>query len=146
MKNKGFTLIELLIVMAVIAILISIALPSFRGMQSEARKTKAQGDVRTLMIAVEAYYKDHSNQYPAEANYQATLIAAVPQILSNTLYDPFGATSTTQYIYTLPTHDPTTSMYYVIYSIGPSGTGLASVTNTGTLTTSNDAIYSSNGH
>ena len=34
-----FTLIELLIVMAVIAILIAIAIPSFRGMQDEARKT-----------------------------------------------------------------------------------------------------------
>ncbi|MFA4858719.1 MAG: prepilin-type N-terminal cleavage/methylation domain-containing protein, partial [Candidatus Margulisiibacteriota bacterium] len=44
--KKGFTLVELLIVMAVIAILIGIAIPSFRGMQQEAWKTQCEGDVR----------------------------------------------------------------------------------------------------
>ena len=64
MRRKGFTLIELLIVMAVIAILIAIAIPSFRGMQNEARKTKAQGDLRPIKIAVESYYKNNG-VYPA---------------------------------------------------------------------------------
>ena len=63
-RSKAFTLIELLIVMAVIAILIAIAIPSFRGMQTEARQTKAQGDTRVLKIAVESYYKNHTNTYP----------------------------------------------------------------------------------
>jgi prepilin-type N-terminal cleavage/methylation domain-containing protein len=52
--RKGFTLIELLIVMAVIAVLIGIAIPSFRGMQSQAKTAKAQGDMRVLKLAVEA--------------------------------------------------------------------------------------------
>jgi general secretion pathway protein G len=147
MKNrKGFTLIELLIVMTVIAILISIALPSFRGMQLEAKRTKAQGETRTIQIAIEAYYGGHASLYPAEANYQTTLIGAVPQILPQTLYDPFGATNTTMYVYSLPTHDPTTSKYYIIYSVGPSGNGVASVNNSGTVTVSGEAVWSSNGH
>ncbi len=146
MKSRGFTLIELLIVMAVIAILIGIALPSFRGMQQEARKTRAQGDVRTIKMAVEAYYMDHQNTYPAEANYQATLQASVPQILTSTLYDPFGATSTTQYLYSLDTHNPATANYYIISSVSPSGVATATVSTTGTITASSDAIYASNGH
>jgi type II secretion system protein G len=145
-KTKGFTLIELLIVMAVISILISIAIPSFRGMQTEARKTRAAGDLRTIKTAIEAYYMDHNNQYPAEASYEASLVASVPQIIPNIVYDPFGATNTTQYLYQLDTHNPNTAKYYLIYSVGPNGTASASVSTNGTVTASSDAIWSSNGH
>ena len=146
MKSKAFTLIELLIVMAVIAILISIAIPSFKGMQMEARKTKAQGDVRTIKMAVEAYYMDHHNTYPAEANYQTSLSASVPQILPNILYDPFGSTSTTQYSYSLDTHNAATATYYVIYSVGTSRNAIASVSTSGVVTASAEAVWDSNGH
>lgn len=148
-KSKGFTLIELLIVMAVIAILIAIAIPSFRGMQEEARKTKAQGDVRVIKIAVESYYKNHNNTYPAEASYQATLLAASPRILESNLYDPFGATTTTTYVYNLGSGStgPADAKYYIIYSVGAGGNGTASVSNsTGVVTASNDAVWESNGH
>lgn len=143
--RKGFTLVELLIVMAVIAILIGIAIPSFRGMQQEANKTKAEGDVRVIKIAVESYYKNNG-VYPAVANYQTTLLAASPKILETNLYDPFGATSTTTYTYALSTDTPTTAKYYVIYSIGPASTGTAAVAADGTVTASSGAIWSSNGH
>jgi type II secretion system protein G len=145
-RDKGFTLLELLIVMAVIAILLSIAIPSFKGMQNEARKTKAQGDTRTIQIAIETYYKDYNWRYPAETNYQATLIAASPQMLTSPAYDPFGATSTTMYSYSLSTHDPATSNYYIVYSVGAKGTGTASVSNAGIVTASSETIWASNGH
>ena len=144
-KSKGFTLIELLIVMAVIAILIAIAIPSFRGMQNEARKTKAQGDCRVVKIAVESYYKNHGT-YPAETAYQTTLLGASPRIMDANLYDPFGATTTTAYVYHLDTGDPTTAKYYIIYSVGPASNGTSSVAASGTVTASNDAIWESNGH
>jgi len=145
-KSKGFTLIELLIVMAVIAILIAIAIPSFRGMQNEARKTKAQGDVRVLKIAVESYYKNHNNLYPAVASYQTTLLGASPRILESSLYDPFGATASTAYVYGLSGTGPSDSQYYIIYSVGPGGNGSSSVAADGTVSSSNDAIWESNGH
>ena len=59
MHKRGFTIIELLIVMAVIAILVGIAIPSFRGMQTEGWRTRAEKDVVTLKIAVETYYKNN---------------------------------------------------------------------------------------
>jgi prepilin-type N-terminal cleavage/methylation domain-containing protein len=147
-RRKGFTLIELLIVMAVIAILIAIAIPSFRGMQNEARKTKAQGDVRVIKIAVESYYKNHGT-YPAVSNYQTTLLGASPRILEANLYDPFGATSTTTYAYDLGTGStgPSDAKYYIIYSVGTAGTGNAAVDNaTGVVSASGEAIWESNGH
>jgi prepilin-type N-terminal cleavage/methylation domain-containing protein len=146
MKSKAFTLIELLIVMAVIAILVSIALPGFRGMQMEAWKTRASGEVMTLKAAVETYYMHNHNTYPAEENYQDTLMASSPRILLNALYDPFGATPTTQYVYSLNTHDPSSATYYIIYSAGPSHNAVASISSSGIVTASAEMIWSSNGH
>ncbi len=149
-KSKGFTLIELLIVMAVIAILIAIAIPSFRGMQNEARKTKASGDLRDLKIAIESYYKNHDNQYPAIADYQTTLTSASPRILDAALYDPFVAGGTTPYVYGLSSTGPSDSNYYILYSVGPDGTAdspAPAVNNSsGTVTSTGDAIWESNGH
>lgn len=146
MKSRGFTLIELLIVMAVIAILISVALPGFRGMQMEAWKTKASGEVMTLKAAVETYYMHHGNTYPPETNYQQTLMDSSPRVLPNAMNDPFGVTPTTQYVYSLDTHDPATASYYIIYSAGITRTGSAYVSTSGVVTASSEMIWSSNGH
>jgi prepilin-type N-terminal cleavage/methylation domain-containing protein len=140
--KKGFTLVELLIVMAVIAILIGIAIPSFRGMQQEAWRTQAQGDVRVLKIAVESYYKNQG-AYPATGDtWQDTLIAATPAIIEKALTDPFSSTSAS-YVY--KTDSDTSARYYVIYSVGPSGTDSLSIASTGTLTGTGE-IYATNGH
>jgi len=52
--GRGFTLIELLIVIAIILILISIALPNFLAAQMRARVTRERADIKTLNTAVES--------------------------------------------------------------------------------------------
>lgn len=145
-KNNGFTLVELLIVMSVIAILIVIFMSSFRGLQNETRKTKAQQDLRFLKVAIESYYKNHNNVFPSKSDYQAILLGAYPKLLESNLYDPFGISSTTQYMYDLSADDPSKAIYYVVYSVGPGGNGTASIDNSGNITTSNEAIVDSNVH
>ncbi|MFH1783779.1 MAG: prepilin-type N-terminal cleavage/methylation domain-containing protein [bacterium] len=118
-NREGFTLIELLIVMAVIAILIGIALPRFRGMQDESNLARARSELRTLQTGVESYYINSSPKtYPAydggSTVWQVALTGATPQIISSVLYDPFGATATTQYRYDA---SPNRS-YYIIWSRG----------------------------
>ena len=54
----GFTLIELLIVIAIILILISIALPNFLEAQIRARVTKAKAEIRSLQTCFESYNQD----------------------------------------------------------------------------------------
>lgn len=61
--RSGFTLIELLIVIAIILILIAIALPNFLEAQIRARVTKSRGEIRTLKVAMEAYFLDWK-RYP----------------------------------------------------------------------------------
>jgi prepilin-type N-terminal cleavage/methylation domain-containing protein len=118
-REKGFTLIELLIVMAVIAILIGIALPRFRGMQDESNLARARSELRTLQTAIESYYINRSpKSYPAFDNgsvaWEAALTGSMPQIITNVLYDPFGATTTTQYRY----DGSPNRQFYIVWSRG----------------------------
>ncbi|KKU12217.1 MAG: Type II secretion system protein G [Candidatus Woesebacteria bacterium GW2011_GWA1_45_8] len=62
-KQSGFTLLELLIVVAIIAILISIGLASFSRVQKSARDTQRRSDLENIRGALEQYYADYNN-YP----------------------------------------------------------------------------------
>ncbi|MFB3895567.1 MAG: type II secretion system protein [bacterium] len=63
MSGKGFTLIELLIVVAIIAIIASIALYNFQGAQIRAKVSRAKGELKTIVSALESYHIDNS-AYP----------------------------------------------------------------------------------
>ena len=144
--KRAFTLIELMIVMAVIAILVGIAIPRFKGMREEANITKAHGELRTLKIAMESYAMHHSNTYPAShdspyATYLDASCAPGPQLIHSVLNDPFS--SGNEYYYILGSDTD----YYAIGSAGPDG--VKDVINTdlsdGDLTGDiNDDIIASN--
>jgi prepilin-type N-terminal cleavage/methylation domain-containing protein len=62
--KKAFTLIELLIVVAIIAILAAIAVPNFLEAQVRSKVARCKADMRTLMIAAEAYRQDTNKYMP----------------------------------------------------------------------------------
>ena len=62
-KIKGFTLIELLIVVAIISILASIAIPNFLNAQTRAKVASVQAEMATIVTGLESYYVDN-NAYP----------------------------------------------------------------------------------
>jgi len=147
--RRGFTLIELMIVIAVMAILIGIALPHFKGMQDEGNTAKAAGELRTLATAVESYYIHNSRAYPnqtttVDTTWQSSLPGNGPTIVASTLYDPFIAGGSTEYRYA--TSSATTSEYYVIFSVGPDGTaGITGINTSGVIQgTAGDDIYITN--
>jgi type II secretory pathway pseudopilin PulG len=55
--------VELLIVVAIITILAAIAVPNFVDAQTRSKVSRAQTDLRTITMALEAYYVDN-NIYP----------------------------------------------------------------------------------
>ena len=65
---RAFTLIELLIVVAIIAILAAIAVPNFLEAQVRAKLSRSKNDLRTLVVAFEAYRVDHVEGYPYDWN------------------------------------------------------------------------------
>lgn len=58
--RRGFTLIELLIVVVIIGILASFAIPNFRNTKGKARAAGLKSDLRNLATAQEAYFYDNT--------------------------------------------------------------------------------------
>jgi prepilin-type N-terminal cleavage/methylation domain-containing protein len=62
----AFTLLELLVVITVIAILIALLFPAFKGVQDQAKRTQAKNDLLQIVTAVNAFYTEYG-QYPCTA-------------------------------------------------------------------------------
>jgi len=62
-KSKGFTIVELLIVIVVIAILATLVIVTFTGIQQKARDSKRQTDIDALDSHLEAFYANNG-YYP----------------------------------------------------------------------------------
>ena len=59
MQKQGFTLIELLIVVVIIGILASIAIPKFSRVREKAFVAAARADLRNLANLEDVYYNDN---------------------------------------------------------------------------------------
>lgn len=123
MNKKGFTLIELLIVMSVIAILVAIIIPSFRGMQQEGYLTKAERELNTLQAAIESFYRHNGQSYPPDEgdtnpySYQDSMIKQKYfRIITRRMEDPFQK-NRSPYFYQIVT-DVNGIDYYVAWSNG----------------------------
>lgn len=64
---KGFTLIEVLVVVAIIALLVAILLPSLNRARAQARNTNCLSNLRQHGVAIQAYGAEYKGWIPAEA-------------------------------------------------------------------------------
>jgi general secretion pathway protein G len=61
--KKGFTLIEVLVVMAIVATLLSLALPRYWNTYQKSREAALKHDLSAVRDAIDKFYAD-TGQYP----------------------------------------------------------------------------------
>lgn len=62
--NKGFTLVELLVVISIIALLLSILVPSLSKSRAQAQKVTCQSNLKQQVISCALYMNDSSDTFP----------------------------------------------------------------------------------
>ena len=98
-KTRAFTLVELLVVIGIIAVLVSLLLPSLGRAREQARRTKCLNNMRQIGLAVQMYANANDGWLPAPAMAYARLqedflhwqkpTATVPRNLKESALAPY---------------------------------------------------------
>jgi general secretion pathway protein G len=104
--QSGFTLIELMIVMAIIGILITMAIPSFVGAIKHAREAALKEDLQTLRTAIDTYTMDkQKGPQSLDDLVQDGYIRAIPEDPMTRQKDTW-VTDSTESMYSLDETEP----------------------------------------
>jgi len=125
---KGFTLTELMIVIAIIGILASIALPAYQNSITKSRRADAQGALLGFANAMERHFTTNSSYLGAAGTQASPIDTGSPWIFSSR--SPVD-TSTTFYNLTIST--ATATMFTLTATpTGPQvGDGIMTIDHTG---------------
>lgn len=96
--NQGFTLIEAMIVVVIVAILASIALPAYQDSVRKSKRADAQGALLGLANAMERYFTTNGSYTGADA---ATIFSAQVPTSGGTAYYTLSITANNGTSYTL---------------------------------------------
>lgn len=69
--NRGFTLIELMITTAIVAILVTIAIPLWHSMRERGFVALMQADLRNLSVTQETFFIDNDYYAPTVSQLEA---------------------------------------------------------------------------
>ncbi|MHB8876934.1 MAG: type IV pilin protein [Myxococcaceae bacterium] len=84
MRSKGFTLIELLLVISVIGILVTLAVPGYQAIVYRARAAEPRAMLPAIANAELAYFRDHGKFLAASPSTPDGKIPSVPLAFDRT--------------------------------------------------------------
>jgi len=107
-KPAGFTLIELIVVMLIIALLASIAVPRYFGSVQKSKDAVLKEDLSLIRDALDKYYGDH-DKYPSTLDdlVSRNYLRSIPR-------DPITESSSTWVA--VPPDDPETGGVFDVHS------------------------------
>jgi prepilin-type N-terminal cleavage/methylation domain-containing protein len=73
-RRRAFTLIELLVVMSVIAILMSLLVPTLHAIRRQVNEARCEGMIQGLSMAIEAY-KQRYYVYPPDSHTELSYVS-----------------------------------------------------------------------
>ena len=93
-NKNGFTLIELLIVVVIIGVLATIAIPKFTNTKQKAHMAAMKSDLRNLITAQENYFYDNTTYTTDQAAMGHTSSAGVKLSIALAAGPPVGFSAT----------------------------------------------------
>ena len=72
-RHKGFTLIELIVVIMILGILATIAVPKFLKTSARAHDNATRQSLAVVRNAIELYTADHNGELPGQAGAELSL-------------------------------------------------------------------------
>lgn len=98
---QGYTLIELMVVIAIISLLVTIAVPNLLEAETRSRVARARSDMQSIVTALTAYSTDHNGACPPAPNDPSVtpLWKGPQQFLDN---GGFQLTTPIKYIASIP--------------------------------------------
>ncbi len=112
-RSRGFTLIELMVVVAIIAILAAIALPSYLNYVKRGYIVDATNQLSAMRAKMEQFYQD-ARQYTTTGVYTSPCSSTMPLAKNFTIACPAGTLTAATYIITATGTGPMLGFTYTV--------------------------------